>query len=175
MMLRALLEDRFKLVTHIEKRQAPIYELVLARSDKALGPELHKSDVDCAALLAATRVGQPMPQPQPGKILCGITTNTGRISAGAQPISNLARQLSQVVQRVVVDRTGLDGVYDLVLTYAPERVPAVGGAPDAGAAVDPNLPSIFTALQEQLGLKLESNRGPIDVLVIDHVEKPTED
>jgi uncharacterized protein (TIGR03435 family) len=174
LMLRALLEDRFKLVAHIEKRQAPVYELVLARTDKVLGPELHKSDVDCQELLAASQRGQPLPQPPPGKMLCGITTNTGRISAGAQPIDRLATQLSQLLQRVVVNRTGLMDVYDFELTYLPERIPGAAGA-DAVPPADPNLPSVFTALQEQLGLKLDSNRAPIDMLVIDHVERPTDD
>ena len=176
-MLRALLEDRFKLVAHMEKRQAPIYELVLARNDKMLGPEMRKSAVDCAALIAANlRGGPPLPQPPPGKILCGITTNTGRMMASGQPVSRLAVQLSQLLQRVVIDRTGLAGMYDFTLTYAPERAPAAGGgAPDSAPAVDPNLPSVFTALQEQLGLKLDPNRGPVDVLVIDHVERPADD
>jgi uncharacterized protein (TIGR03435 family) len=172
-MLRALLAERFKLAVHTETRDGPIYALVLSRADKTLGPELHRSDVDCAALLAASARGLPLPQPPPGKMLCGITTNIGRISGGAQPLSRLAAQLSQQVQRVVIDRTGLTDVYDFILTYAPDRVPQAAGA-DA-PAVDPNLPSLFTALQEQLGLRLESTRGPVETLVVDHVERPAED
>jgi uncharacterized protein (TIGR03435 family) len=85
----------------------------------------------------------------------------------------LAGTLSQVVQRSVVDRTGLTGSYSFTLTWTPESA-TVGRGPDA-LSIDPDGTSIFTALQEQLGLKLEPTRGPVDVLVIDHVERPTPD
>ena len=165
-MLRALLEDRFQLVAHMEKRQAPVYELVLARPDKVLGPEMHRSVTDCADLLARSRRGEKIPQPAPGKMLCGINVNPGRINAGAQPMGPMAQILSGVLQRVVIDRTGLTDVYDFTLTYAPDTT--------AGAA-DANLPSIFTALQEQLGLRLDATRAPVDTLVVESVSRPTED
>jgi len=97
--------------------------------------------------------------------------------AGSFPLSQLASALSQMTQRVVVDRTGLAGNFDLDLTFTPDQTMS-RGAPPPGATpppIDPNGPSIFTALQEQLGLKLESTRGPVDVIVIDHVEPPTPD
>jgi uncharacterized protein (TIGR03435 family) len=84
--------------------------------------------------------------------------------------------LSQITQRNVVDRTGLEGNFEFEVTFTPERMPQ--GPPPPGAqlpSIDPNGPSIFTALQEQLGLKLESERAPVEVLVIDHVERPTPD
>jgi uncharacterized protein (TIGR03435 family) len=93
------------------------------------------------------------------------------------PLSQLATILSPFVQRVVVDRTGLTGNFDFDLTWTPDQLPQ--GPPPAGApplpAIDPNGPSIFTAVQEQLGLKLDSSRGPVDVFVIDNVEPPTPD
>jgi uncharacterized protein (TIGR03435 family) len=83
-------------------------------------------------------------------------------------MTQVAAVLSSLVQRVVIDRTGLMGSYSAAVTYAAD------GGQDAAAA-DPNSPSLFTALEEQLGLKLESTKGPVDVLVIDHIEKPTTD
>jgi uncharacterized protein (TIGR03435 family) len=106
----------------------------------------------------------------------------GQLSSGGLPISQFATSLAQFVQRVVVDRTGLAGAYDIDLRWTPDQVPqrAPGTAPDQpvrvnGTDIDPNGPSIFTALQEQLGLELEAGRGPVDVLVIDSVAQPTPD
>jgi len=90
-----------------------------------------------------------------------------------------ATVLSTWVNRIVVDKTGLTGSYDIDLQWTPDQVPFGLGAPPPGgsptAPVDANRPSIFTALQEQLGLKLDSQKGPVEVLVIDHVEPPTDD
>jgi uncharacterized protein (TIGR03435 family) len=101
----------------------------------------------------------------------------GQYRAGGMALSELARSLSAQVQRVIVDRTGLTGTFDFDLTYTPEQIPQ--GPPPPGAPpqppIDPNGPSIFTALEEQLGLKLEAQRGPVPVLVIDRLEQPTPD
>ena len=103
----------------------------------------------------------------------------GSISSSGQPITQLATMLSTFVNRTVLDRTGLTGAFDLTLNWTPEQLPQGRGEPPPGAPplppIDPNGPSIFTAVQEQLGLKLDSQRGPVDVLVIDSVEQPTED
>ena len=100
----------------------------------------------------------------------------GQLTAGAIPISQLTQMLSMYTQRIVVDRTGLTGNYDIDLTFTPDRMPAGPAPPGVQLpSIDPNGPSIFTALQEQLGLKLDSDRGPVEVLVIDHVERPTPD
>jgi uncharacterized protein (TIGR03435 family) len=98
------------------------------------------------------------------------------MQAGAFPLSQLAGALAPQVQRFVIDRTGLTGNFDLEMTYTPDQPqgPPPPGAP-AQPPIDPNGPSIFTALQEQLGLKLESVRGPVDVLVIESVNRPTPD
>src|SRR6185295_7102917 len=86
LMLRALLEDRFKLVAHMEKRHSQVFELVLARADKTLGPEIHRSEFDCPALLARSARGERVPQLASGGMVCGINVNPGRINGGAQPM-----------------------------------------------------------------------------------------
>jgi uncharacterized protein (TIGR03435 family) len=97
------------------------------------------------------------------------------MAAGGFPVSQLAASLSQELQRMVVDHTGLMGNFDLTLTWTSDQVPQrPAGGPDR-PPIDPNGPSLVTALQEQLGLKLASMKGPVDVLVIDHVEQPTPD
>lgn len=181
-MLRALLADRFKLVTHRETRDMQIYALILARADGKLGQKLSPAKTDCEAVFQRGRAGGPPPPlPQPGQpVECGFMIGPGTMNAGGMVIGELARSLSPFVGRMVVDKTGLTGRYDFQLTYAPEgRAGGPPGAPPLGAPepapVDPNTPSLFTALQEQLGLKLDSQRGPVDVVVIDRVEQPTED
>jgi uncharacterized protein (TIGR03435 family) len=98
------------------------------------------------------------------------------MSVGGMPIEQLARALSPMVGRIVLDKTGLTGNYSYEFTYSPEQIaglpPLLNGE---AVAVDPNTPSIFTALQEQLGLKLDSERGPVGVLVVDSAEQPTAD
>jgi len=159
-MLRALFKDRFKLVTHMETREMPIYALVLARPDRRLAAQLHVSPTDCVALEAASHNAGGAPPPPPGAAPpCGINSSTGRIQAGARTMVDVARALSQVTGRAVVDKTGLNGVYDLEVNWN-----------DAAEG-----PSLFTAVQEQLGLKLDAQRGPVEVLVIDSAQRPTED
>jgi uncharacterized protein (TIGR03435 family) len=176
-MLRALLAERFNLKVHTEQRELPIYTLVLARSDGKLGAQLRPAGVDCATV-SARRGGPPPAAPVPGeRVPCGIRIGPGQMTGGGLPLSQLATTLSPFVQRVVVDRTGLSGNFDFDLTWTPDQIPQ--GPPPAGAPplppIDPNGPSLSTAVQEQLGLKLDSARGPVDALVIDHVEPPTPD
>jgi uncharacterized protein (TIGR03435 family) len=180
MMMRSLLADRFRLIAREETREMPMYALVLDRPDGQLGPQLKESTTDCQALMAAARrgggppagLGGPGERPQ-----CGMRFGFGELRAGSARIDELARLLSGQLERFVVDRTGLTASYDFDLTFTPDRMPQ-GGAPPAGVqlpAVDPNGPSIFTALQEQLGLKLEATRGPVPVLVVERIERPTPD
>jgi uncharacterized protein (TIGR03435 family) len=177
-MLRSLLAERFMLTAHTETREMPVYALVKARSDGKLGEKLTPAAVDCAAQRGRRGGGPPPAPPQPGqRIDCGMMIGFGRMNAGGMAMAELARSLSQQVGRVVIDKTGLTGSYDFEITYAPENL---GGGPPpqlngATPQIDPNAPTLFTALQEQLGLKLDSERGPVEVLVIDRVEQPAAD
>src|SRR5882672_2561731 len=115
LMMRTLLADRFKLTLHNEQREMPIYALVLAKADGKLGPQLKSSTTDCAALMgAAARRGGPPPPPSFNEPMqCGMRVFPGALSAGGFPLSQLTQFLSSTVQRIVVDRTGLTGNFDL--------------------------------------------------------------
>jgi uncharacterized protein (TIGR03435 family) len=149
-MVQQLLADRFKLVAHTETRQLPVYALVVANPKN--GPKL-----------------------QSAKDLSNRSTslNNGRLKAEGITLEDLAqkltRSLSDVLGHVVIDKTGLTGRYDLTLKWTADMTTST--TPNS----DPNAPpDIFTAIQEQLGLKLESTKAPIPVLVVDHAELPTE-
>jgi len=173
-MLRTLLADRFKLVMHKETKELPIFELVLARQDGKLGPQLRPASADCAARQAAARAAPPPPASagQPGPGSCGITANFGRIRGGGVTLEMVANLLSQPSQRLVIDRTGLTGNWDLEVNYTPDKSQVPPGV-ELPPGIDPNGPSLFTAIEEQLGLKLRPARGPVEVLVIDSVQQPT--
>jgi uncharacterized protein (TIGR03435 family) len=201
-MLQSLLADRFRLVAHNETRQLSIYELVMARNDRKLGPELKPATVDCGPQ-GRGRLGGPAPGgggPPPGPSQgarglpppsgaaggpgagCRVMFTIGRIEAGGQPLALLTTQLSNQLGRPVIDKTGLTGSFDYTLSWTPDQMPQgqpptppPGAPPFPFPPVDPNGPTIFAALQEQLGVKLESTKGPVDVLVIDRIEPPTED
>jgi bla regulator protein BlaR1 len=170
-----LLKDRFRMVAHTETREMPVYNLVLARNDRRLGPSLKETSAECraamVALLAALQRGASPPTAPTASGACpppGL--NIGFLSQGGIEMAILAQGLTQVVGRPVIDRTGLTGYYDYTLKWMPE--PGIG---PPGPPVDPDAPIVFTAVQEQLGLKLEAARGPVEVVVIDRLEKPTVD
>ncbi len=167
---RAVLAERFAFRANRETRERPVFALVRARPDGALGPRLKRSDTDCAALArAAGESGAPWPpRSAAGRILCGLQMRGDTLTAGGYPMPEFQRYLTGQTQRAVIDRTGLAGGWDFELTFAPPDL-----APDAAA--ERNIPSLFTALQEQLGLKLDATRGPAEVLVVDRVERPTPD
>jgi len=167
--LRGLLEDRFKLKMHRETRELDIYALVMARPGGGPGAGLKPTTQDCAAAVAAAQKPGAPPFGAPGSPFCGISSTPGRIRFGGLPASSFATALAGAAGRMVVDRTGLTGSWDFELAFAAEN-----RGPDAPPA-DPNAPSFFTAIQEQLGLKLDSTKGPVEVLVIDSVERPVED
>ena len=172
-MLQTLLAERFKLVTHTARRELPVYALTLSRRDGQLGPQLKRSSGDCEALTA--RGTLPAAPPQAGaRPNCGIRMSPGSVIAGGVSLVQFARNLSPVVGRTVIDRTGLTGTFDIDLQWTSDPT-AMSGAGGAAPPSPPDGPSIFTAVQEQLGLKLESQRGAVDVLVIDRAEKPTVD
>jgi uncharacterized protein (TIGR03435 family) len=164
-MLRALLAEELRLRAHYEMREQPVFDLVVARKDRRLGPDIARTDRDCAAAAAARDAGKPEPALAPasnGAPPCGIRSNRGEFLAGGITIDGLARNLASRAGRVIFDRTGLAGYYQITLRFAPD------------GAADTDVPTLFTALQEQLGLKLEPSRAPLQTLVIDHVERPTE-
>ena len=112
---------------------------------------------------------------------CGIRIGMGNMSVGGSTLAQFANSLGMFAGRVVHDRTGLTGTYDFTLTWTPDQLPqrAPGTPPDQpiranGVDIDPNGPSLFTAVQEQLGLKLDAQRGPVPMLVIDRIEKPVQ-
>jgi len=170
-MLASLLVERFKLQAHRETRRMPVYAVIMAKSGTR-GPRLTPSTTDCAAVLKAAReraaAGTP-PRAGGGRVQCGGGLRPGAIVGGSQPLSFLAGNLSKVLGRMVIDRTGLSGQYDWTLEY---RVDDPSGN---GAVLNPDAPSLETALQEQLGLTLTSITAPVDVLVVDHIERPSED
>lgn len=164
--LRTLLADRFSIAVRNETRELPTFDLVMARSDARLGPGLTKSDFDCDAYAAG-----PHPPPSPGRAAppCGERINRGALWGSAVTMTQFATSLTPFVSRFTTDRTGLTGRYDMELTWTPEQLPPA----TAPAAGDPTGASIFTAIQEQLGLKLVTAKGPVNVLIVDHAEKPS--
>jgi uncharacterized protein (TIGR03435 family) len=180
MAIQRMLADRFGLAVHTETRDLPIFALTLARSDRRLGPKINKSATECEAITKANMQARgdtppiEVPRLPDGRSACGFSQRFGRVLAGGTTMANLAQQLSRINSRIIYDRTGLQGGFDIDLEFTPDPTIYVGGAPPPGAPLDPNAPSFFTALEEQLGLKLEATRAPVEVLVIDRMERPTE-
>jgi uncharacterized protein (TIGR03435 family) len=171
-MLRQLLADRFALVVRTQKREMPVYTLTNARPGGLLGPKLQRSDAKCAAeavdFFPGTSPGFPPP--------CGDYRLGARaLTARGMTMGGLARLLAGLAGRPGLDHTGLDGFYDLELEWSSD-LGLRQAPPDAAGAGELKADglSIFTALQEQLGLKLEPRRGPVDVVVIERAEPPTE-
>ncbi|MBZ5559935.1 MAG: TIGR03435 family protein, partial [Acidobacteriia bacterium] len=129
---------------------------------------------DCEAVLAAVqgRGGGPPPPPGGPVLPCTVRTGNGTFSANGRSPAQLAGILSAYVERRVVDQTGLTGLFDAELTWTPDQIQRLPGTDDP-AAIDPDAPSILTAVQEQLGLRLRPAKGPVEVLVIDSVQRPT--
>jgi uncharacterized protein (TIGR03435 family) len=192
-LLRTLLADRFKLKVHTESRELPLYDLVLARSDGRLGPDITPSKSDCAradelvaeqnAAIAQGDLSRALGKPG----ACTVATDASggptnlMMRGDGQEMRQIAEFLSQLTGRTVRDKTGLTGRYDFAMRMDLQAVLALAqrmGANIPAAAA--NIPqsdgsSLSTALNEQLGLKLESVRGPVTVVVIDSVEAPTAD
>ena len=187
-MLRSLLAERFALKIHKETREMPVYELVIARADKRLGAQLQPATSECRPVRVPNGAPKPPPPPPGGPrpeaipqsddgtdFRCGALFGPGFITLRQFTMDRFARDLTMVTRRVVVDRTGLEGRYDIDVEFSPEFRPAPPpGAPEI-AAPPSDAPSLFTAIQEQLGLKLESARGPVEMLVIDAAERPEPD
>jgi bla regulator protein blaR1 len=170
-MLQALLAERFKLTLHRETKELPVYELVVAKD----GPKFKEAKPGDTY---PNGIKGPDGQSHAGMM---FMTREGFTAQGI-PISNFVQHLTRQLGRNVVDKTGLTGKYDFTLKWTPDESQRAmfkgteGGQPGTGATPTPESsgPSIFTAIQEELGLKLESQKGPVDIIVIDHVEKPSE-
>jgi uncharacterized protein (TIGR03435 family) len=161
---RTLLADRFGLVVRRETREFDIYALTMAKPAAQPGRALKPSPEDCSVIAARARAATPAPSADSAPpFICGQSLGPGRIRFAGYPLSLFANGLSQIVGRTVVDRTGLTGNWAFELTYTAEPSP------------DSDAPSLFTAIQEQLGFKLEATTGPVDVLVVDRVQRPTPD
>ena len=172
-MMLQLLVDRFNLKYHHEQRELPMYTLAVAKSGLKMKPT--KPDQD-APEPEAPPPGDG-PQPKMGRHM--LMMHPGHLESTGTSTEQLAHLLSRQLGRTVVDRTGLSGEYDFTLDYTPDNMPMPPhGAADGGSKpdmqVDPGGPSIFTAVEEQLGLKLEATKGMVDVIVIDHIDRPTE-
>jgi bla regulator protein BlaR1 len=180
LMLQSLLADRFQLKIHHETKELPIYALVVANKDGKLGPQLTESKEGSCTPFDPSKPPAPPDPSKPPTLGCGgMFMGPDRLRAAGVEVDRLTPVLSRILGRTVIDKTGLTGKFDIQAQWTPDQnqlqAMAGGAQPDAQVPqFDPNGPSIFTALQEQLGLKLESQKGPVDVLVIDHVEKPSE-
>jgi uncharacterized protein (TIGR03435 family) len=180
-LVRQLLQDRFALKTHVEPRELSLYEMIVARRDRRLGERLRPSALDCEALLSGGAATAD------DRVRCDLrfrpkmtTGDGGRPSIASMTLMlqgttmpRLAALLQNEVRRAIVDKTGLTGTFDLELEFAPQG-PAPASLP-APAPSSSEGPPLLTAIQEQLGLRLEPARGPVRVLVIDSAELPTPD
>ena len=169
-MLRALLTERFNLRLQSETRELPLYELTLARQDGRLGPSLRAFTEDNCTRRAA---GSPLGPTATDRPACGaLYSPTGHWVGRETTIDSVAAALTRIMGRVVVNRTGLTGKFDLDLEWtdlAQLLQPGLAAPPLPGG------PSLQTALQEQLGLRLDSRKGPVEVFVVQQVERPTPD
>jgi uncharacterized protein (TIGR03435 family) len=170
--LRTLLAERFKLKVRMEVQRRPIYELVLHRADGRLGPNLvpskggcrsffQREPVNTAVLVLAPREGEPQPLPP-----CGLSVATMGIFTTNMPMSDFVRLLALRPQlnRTVIDRTGLTGGFDITLRFFEPGDPGAGNL----------LPAIKPLLESQFGLTLRDAEGPVEILVIEHIDHPTE-
>jgi uncharacterized protein (TIGR03435 family) len=174
LMLQVLLEDRFQLRVHHEEREGPVYELTIAKGGSRLKPTTGCIAFDPNHLPRQTAAGETQLN------YCGRMSREGYLSRetadaiGVEMVPtiglltpSLTGFLSEVLDRTVVNKTGLTGAFDFHLVWSPQRTEPL-------QADDASAPSIFTAIQEQLGLKLEAGKGPVDFLVIDRADKPSE-
>lgn len=165
-MLQALLADRFKLSVRTESKELPVYELVISKSGSKI-QVAKPGDTYADGIKGGNGKGLG------GDLMVGFGS-TGNVKAQGIEIGTFAQGLSRYLKRPVVDKTGLTGRYDFTLHYAPEaRAQAPSGGSIDNGATDPAGPSLFTAIQEQLGLKLEAKKDPLAIIVIEHVERPS--
>jgi len=169
---RGLLVEHFHFASHVERREMDVYTLTVARTDGKLGPGLRRSDVNCDQAIAEARKrnlsGERPGPPAPGvRPACGAIGGLAQMTAGAAELAPLVNMLAGALGKPVVDKTGLTGRFDIDFRAAPPT-----GVADGSALA--TLPPISTALEDQLGLKMQTGRGPVDVLVVDRLEMPTD-
>jgi len=167
-MLQALLADRFKLTLHHDTKQLPIYALVVSKG----GSKLHESKPDDANPDPANESLHPTKK---GMVRMSFQSTSFEMTATGMSMDGLARQLASQLHSTVQNETAIKGIYDFTLHFTPDDAPmdASGGGANANLS-DNSGTSIFAAVQDQLGLKLESKKGPVDVVVVDHVDKPSD-
>jgi uncharacterized protein (TIGR03435 family) len=156
-MLAAMLEERFHVKVHVEVKELPVYDLVVTKD----GPKFKESPPEPAA-----DPETPKKPSDRGNMSVNSHNGNSELTTNAVPMLDLVSSLSNMVDRTVIDKTGLKGEYDIHLKYTSENAPQP--LPDDAP------PVLFTAIQEQLGLKLVASKGPVNTLVVDHVEQPTE-
>jgi len=161
-MLQSLLAERFKLALHREMKEVPIYELVAAKG----GIKIAASKPGACIVADPQKPRLAGPGEAPPRFCDNLHFTKGGIEAVGVDMTRLANALAAILGRPVVNKTGFAGIFDIHMEYAPVEV--------SGGSADSSAPSLFTALQEQMGLRLESAKGPVEVLVIDHVERPSE-
>ncbi len=182
LMVQSLLADRFKLALHRETRELPLYALTTGKN--GFKPPAPKEGV-CISLAPDAPPGPVLPPPgslaRCGQVRISLSPAGLTMEGGKVQMAELIRMLAAAMGRPVLDRTGFTGEFDVHLSFTPDQstmgLPGAGGPRDVGGpqlSTDPDRPTIFAALQEQLGLKLVTAKGPVEVLVIDHVERPTE-
>jgi uncharacterized protein (TIGR03435 family) len=163
-MMQSLLAKRFKLVVRVEDRLQQGYALVRARADGPLGPGLRPAE----------RCGEPAKSPGGVTVICASRTIQNEMRGNGQDMERMAKILSRYAGRPVVDRTGIVGAFDVRMTFDQRALMELAGLRVISDGKPSNLPSLFTALEEQLGLKLEPQRVPLRALVVEHVEPPSE-
>jgi uncharacterized protein (TIGR03435 family) len=172
-MWRTLFAERMKLVAHVEEKERDTFALVVARSDGRLGPQLKPSTLDCSPRPPGSPPAPLRPPPTTdAEVLnrCGGRFSDGSIVSGGITMDALVGSLGGLAGRIVNNRTGLQGSYSLTLTFSPPRTPAAS----SDASLSGDAPEFFTALQEQLGLKLQPEKTMVLVFVIERIERPTE-
>jgi uncharacterized protein (TIGR03435 family) len=174
-MAQSLLADRFQLSVHRETKELPIFALVVAKKDRRVGAGLTESKDDCAVPDAS----DPPPRLERGELpapTCGRINRSPRlVRATSISLAAFAHSLSEILGRPVVDKTGLTGNFNISMEWTPDDAQLSMLPPDAPRRrLEASGPSIFLAIQEQLGLKLESQKGPVEILVVDRAEKPSE-
>jgi uncharacterized protein (TIGR03435 family) len=178
LMVRRLLADRFGLRAHGETREMAVYRLVTARADGRLGQRMKPSSIDCPAIIEARAAAGTAADAAPQCLWrIGFMATSALMTLDGAPLPRLARLLQPMLGRIVLDRTGLTGTFDVQLEFSPEqtaaRFPLASGVPPGTAGRDGL--SLFTALEEQLGLKLESARDQVPVIVVDAARTPAPD